>query len=151
MRILLLTFVDVSYLIHRFHTQSQQKHTLLLWLSLVHSNLKLEKISCRRYFGCPKFGTGEPHYRVFEWFDALLCEGCCDLIPELTTKKWIVEWWTSEKTQSSSGYSSALLHYVPYSWGLRWPQAYFLANHWMVVVIVFAILDMLVFYCYEFT
>ncbi|XP_059448321.1 uncharacterized protein LOC132179598 [Corylus avellana] len=45
-----------------------------------------KKNPSRRYFSCPKYGTGEPHCRFFEWFDDPVCEGYCDLIPALTAQ-----------------------------------------------------------------
>ena len=54
----------------------------------------------RWFFGCPKFGTGEQHCRFFEWFDALFCEGCCNLIHVLITQNELLghELWNKDAT-----------------------------------------------------
>jgi hypothetical protein len=53
----------------------------------MHSNFMVRKKNPgRRFFRCPKYGTGELHCKFFEWFDVPFCEGCCDHIPALATQ-----------------------------------------------------------------
>jgi hypothetical protein len=65
------------------HNLSRTRHCFCGLVSYIQTS-RSERNPGRHYFGCPKYGTGEPHCKFFEWFDAPFCEGCCNRIPALT-------------------------------------------------------------------
>jgi hypothetical protein len=67
------------------HNLSKTRHCYCGLVSCIQTS-RSEKNLGRRFFGCPKYGTGEPHCKFFEWVDAPFCEGCCDRIPALAAQ-----------------------------------------------------------------
>jgi hypothetical protein len=65
------------------HNLSKTRHCSCGFVSCIQTS-QSERNPDRHFFGCPKYGKGEPHCKFFEWFDVPFCEGCCNCILALT-------------------------------------------------------------------